>query len=56
MCIILKQNIRIPDQICLNFNPNRQNDNKQAGMELMTWRWPGGKSISELIVVQLPDA
>ena len=54
--IFLKENVRISIQISLKFVPNGPIDNKSALVQVMAWRQPGEKPLSEpTFGAQIPD-
>ena len=46
-CIFLNENVRILIEISLKFVPKGPIDNKPALAQIMAWRWPGDKPLSE---------
>ena len=53
-CIFLNANVWISIKISLQFVPKGTVNNIPALVQIMTWRRPGGKSLSEPMVVRLP--
>ena len=53
-CIFLKENIWIPIKISLRFVPKSPINNIPALVQIMAWRWPGDKPLSEPMLVRLP--
>ena len=51
--IFLKENIRISIKISLMFVPKSPIDNIPSLFQIMTWRWPGDKPLSEAMMVSL---
>ena len=49
----LKENVRISIKISLNFVPKSPIDNISALFQMMAWRRPGDKPLSEAIMVSL---
>ena len=52
-CIFLNENIWISLQIALKFVPKVRIDKIPALVQIMAWRWPGDKPLSEPMVVSL---
>ena len=52
-CIFLKENVRISIKISLNFVPKSPIDNIPALFQIMAWRRPGDKPLSEAMIVSL---
>ena len=52
--IFLNENIWIPMKISLKFVPKGSINNIPALVQIMTWRRPGDKPLSELMMVNLP--
>ena len=52
-CIFLNENIWISLMISLKFVPKVRINNILALVQIMAWRWPGTKSLSELIMVKV---
>ena len=52
-CIFLKENVWIPTQISLKFVPKGPIDNIPALVQIMAWRRPGDKPLSEPMMVSL---
>ena len=52
--IFLNENVRISIKISLQFVPRRSINNLPALFQIMTWRRPGDKSLSEPKMVSLP--
>ena len=55
-CIFLNENVWISLQISLKFDPEVQINNIPALVEIMAWRRPGDKPLSEAMVVSFTDA
>ena len=55
-CIILKENVLISLNISLKFVPKVRINNIPALIQIMAWRRPGGKPLSEPRAACLPDA
>ena len=53
-CIFLNGNVWIPIEISLKFVPKGPIDNIPALVQIMAWRRPGDKPLSEPIMVKLP--
>ena len=53
-CICLNENVSISLKISLKFVPKVQFDNIPALLQIMAWRRPGDKPLSEPMVVTLP--
>ena len=53
-CIFLNENVWIPIEISLKFVPKGPINNILALVQIMVWRRPGGKSLSEPMMVSLP--
>ena len=53
-CIFLNENVRIPIEISLKFVPKGPIDNIPALVQIMAWRRPGDKPLSEAMMVNLP--
>ena len=53
-CIFLNENIWIPIEISLKFVPKGSINNNPALFQIMAWRRPGDKPLSELMMVSLP--
>ena len=53
-CIFLNENVWIPIKISLNFVPKGPINNIPALVQIMAWRHPGDKPISEPMMVSLP--
>ena len=53
-CILLKENVWIPIKISLKFVPKSPINNIQALVQIMPWRRPGDKPLSEPMLVRLP--
>ena len=51
--IFLKENVRIPIKISLKFVPKGPIDNIPALFQIMAWRRPGDKPLSEAVMVNL---
>ena len=52
-CIFLKENVRISIKFSLKFVPTSPIDNIPALFQIMAWRWPGDKPLSEAMMVSL---
>ena len=53
-CILLNENVRIRIKISLEFVPKGPINNIPAMVQVMAWRRPGDKPLSEPMVVSLP--
>ena len=53
-CIFLNENVWIPIKILLKFVPQGPINNISALVQIMAWRRPGDKPLSEPIMVSLP--
>ena len=53
-CIFLNENIWIPIKISLKFVPKGPINNIPALVQIMAWRWPGDKPLSQPMMVSLP--
>ena len=53
-CIFVNENVWISIKISLNFVPNGPINNIPALVEIMAWRRPGDKPLSEAMMVNLP--
>ena len=53
-CIFLNENARISLKISLKFVPNGQINNIPSLVQIMAWRRPGDKPLSEPMIVNLP--
>ena len=53
-CIFLKENVWIPIKISLKFVPKSPINNIPALVQIMAWRRPGDKPLSEPMLVRLP--
>ena len=53
-CIFLKENVWIPIEISLKFIPKGSINNNPALFQIMAWRRPGDKPLSEPMMVSLP--
>ena len=53
-CIILNENVWIPIKISLKFVPKSPINNISALVQIMAWRRPGDKPLSEPMMVSLP--
>ena len=53
-CIFLNESIWIWINISLKFVPRCPIDNIPALVQIMAWRWPGDKPLSEPMMVRLP--
>ena len=51
--IFLKENVRISIEMSLKFVPKSPNDNIPALFQIMAWRRPGDKPLSEAMMVSL---
>ena len=54
--IFLNEKGRIPIEISLKFVPRSPIDNKPALVQIMAWRRPGDKPLSEPMLTQFTDA
>ena len=54
--VFLDENGRLPIQISLKFVPGSPIDNKTAVVQIMAWRRPGDKPLSEPMLNQFTDA
>ena len=54
--IFLNENGRIPIEISLKFVPRSPIENKPALVQIMVWRRPGDKPLSEPMLTQFTDA
>ena len=52
--IFLNKNVRISIKISLNFVPKGPIDNIPALVQIMAWRRPGSKPLSEPMMIRLP--
>ena len=52
-CIFLNENVSISIKISLRFDPKCPNDNIPALVQIMAWRQPGDKPLSEPMVGSL---
>ena len=52
-CIFLNENVWIPNNISLKFVPKRPINNNPALVQVMAWRRPGDKPLSEPMMVRL---
>ena len=52
-CILLNENMWIAINILLNFVPKSQINNIQALVQIMDWRRPGDKPLSEPVMISL---
>ena len=52
--ILLNENVRISIRFSLNFYPNSPINNIPALVQIMAWRRPGGKPLSEPMMVRSP--
>ena len=52
--IFLNENVRVSIKISLNFVPNGPIDNIPSLVQIMAWRHPGDKPLSEPMMVILP--
>ena len=55
-CIFLNENIWIPIKIWLNYVPYGLFDNMAALIQIMAWRRPGDKPLSEPMMGKFGDA
>ena len=55
-CIFLNENILIPTKISLNYVPYGLIDNMAALVQIMAWRRPGDKPLSEPMMGKFGDA
>ena len=53
-CIFLNENVWIPIKIWLKFVPKGRINNMPALVQIMAWRGPGDKPLSEPMMVSLP--
>ena len=53
-CFFLNENVWIPIKISLNFVPKGPINNIPALVQIMAWRRPGDKPLSEVMMVNLP--
>ena len=53
-CIFLNENVKISIKISLKFVPKGPINNIPALVQIMAWRRPGDKSLSEPMMVRLP--
>ena len=53
-CIFLNENVSIPIKISLKFVPKVPISNIPALVQIMTWRRPGDKPLSDPMMVSLP--
>ena len=53
-CIFLNENVWIPIKFSLKFVPKGLINNIPALVEIMAWRRPGDKPLSELMIISLP--
>ena len=53
-CVFLNENVWIPITISLKFVPKGQINHIQALVQIMAWRRPGDKPLSEPMMVSLP--
>ena len=53
-CIFLNENVWIPIKVSLKFVPKGQINNIPAMVQIMAWRRPGDKPLSEPMMVSLP--
>ena len=53
-CIFLNENVWILIKISFNLVPEGQINNIPALVQIMAWRWPGDKPLSEKIMVKIP--
>ena len=54
-CIILSETVRISINISLKFVPKGQINNIPSLVQIMAWRRPGDKPLSEPMMVRLPS-
>ena len=52
-CIFFNENVWIPIEISLQFVPKGPIDNSPALVQIVAWRRPGDKPLSELMMVRL---
>ena len=52
-CIFLRENVLIPTKISLKFVPKAPINNIPASVQIMAWRRPGDKPLSEPMMVSL---
>ena len=55
-CIFLNENVLISIEISLKFIPNSPISNIPALVQIMAWRWPGDKPLSEPMLTRFTDA
>ena len=53
-CIVLNENVWIPIKISLKFVPKGRINNIPVLVQIMAWRRPGDKPLSEPMIVSLP--
>ena len=53
-CIFLNANVRISIKISLKFVTGGPTDHIPTLVQIMAWRWPGDKPLSEPMMVRLP--
>ena len=53
-CIFLNENVWIPNNISLKFVPKGLINNTPALVQVMAWRRPGDKPLSEAMLLRLP--
>ena len=53
-CIFLSENVWISLKISLKFVPKVWINNMPSLVQIMAWRWPGDKPVSETMMVSLP--
>ena len=53
-CVFLNENVWIPFQISLKFLPKGPINNIPALVQIMAWRRPGDKPLSEPMMIRLP--
>ena len=55
-CIFMNEKLCILIRISLRFVPEDPIDNKSALVQVMDWRWTGGKPLLEPMLIQFTDA
>ena len=55
-CIFFNENVRILIKISLNFVPKGEINDIPALLQIMVWRWPGDKPLSEPMLTRFTDA
>ena len=54
ICIFLNENVSVSIKISLKFDPKGPNNNIPALVQIMAWRRPGDKPLSEAMMVSFP--